>query len=391
MHEVLMPRIDVAMQSGKVLEWLKKEGDEVHKGEPVVRIEGEKTTFDVEAPSSGILKSIIAKAGLEVPVATILGVIGEPGEEVPAGYAAATVALVPEPIQAEGPVRLPSQRALVREVRASPAARALARKHGVDLSKVQGTGPDGRVQSDDVLRAVEQAKAPVPEKLGTVPRVKETIALKGIRKSVAERLTYSFHSTVPVLLTVDVNMDALQEARSRMDEAVSVTAFVVKAVAKALRENLILNSSFEEGKVKIYDDINISVAMNTSEGLTAPTIAGAEKLSLSEISEKIGLLRERSAAGSLTIDEVTGGTFTVTNLGAEGVGIFAPIINPPQAAILAVGQSTKRPVVEGDSVKIRTQATLSLIFDHRITDGVPAAQFLVHVKRLLEDTSSLIG
>lgn len=204
-------------------------------------------------------------------------------------------------------------------------------------------------------------------------------------------MTYSSRTAIPVMLTADVDFEALQETRDRIGSTVSVTAFIVKAAACALREHLILNSSLDEDKIKVYDDINVAVAINTPDGLLAPTIVGAESMSLASISQKITNLRERAVSSRLTIDELTGATFTVTNLGAEGIEIFAPIINPPQAAILAVGESAKKPVAVSDSVKIRSRATLSPIFDHRITDGVPAARFLTDIKRLLENPDSLLG
>lgn len=387
MHEIVLPRIDAAMQSGRIIEWLKKEGEKVVNGEPVVRVEGEKTTFEVEAPASGVLRSIFLKPGSEAPVGDVLAVIGEPEEEVPAHYTRAPSTLTSPPVQIAAQVAPQKEGPLPREVRASPAARALARKRGIDLAQVKGTGVDGRIQAEDVLKALGRQESPILERLGTTPRVTEIIPLHGIRKTVAERLSYSFHTTVPVLLTTEVDLETLQEGRKRIGSNVSVTAFIVKAAARALREHLILNSSLDENK--IYDDINVAVAIHTPEGLTAPTIVGPENTNLVAISEKIAGLRERAASGRLTIDEVTGDTFTVTNLGAEGIDIFAPIINPPQAAILAVGQLTRKPVVVGDSVTARSRATLSLIYDHRITDGVPAAQFLAHVKRLLENPDSL--
>lgn len=390
MHDIAMPRIDAAMQSGKIIEWLRKEGEKVVKGEQVVRVEGEKTTFEVEAPASGVLRSILLRAGSEALVGGVLGIIGEPEEEVPAHYAKASSSLTPPAVQIAGQVAPQKEEPLRREVRASPAARALARKHGIDPAQVKGTGVGGRIQAEDVLKVLGREESSTLERLGTTPRVKEIIPLQGIRKTVAERLSYSFHTTVPVLLTTEVDLETLQEGRKQIGSKVSVTAFVVKAAARALREHLILNSSLDENKIKIYDDINVAVAIHVPEGLTAPTIVGPENMSLTAISEKIADLRERAASGKLRIDEVTGGTFTVTNLGSEGIDIFAPIINPPQAAILAVGQLTRKPVIVGDSVAARSRATLSLIYDHRVTDGVPAAQFLAQVKWLLENPDSLM-
>jgi len=388
-NEIVMPRIDAAMQSGRILEWLRKENDAVVKGEPIVLVEGEKTTFEIEAPGSGILLKIIGQSGSDIPVGEIVGILGEAGEKIPDQIGVQIHPLQPSPSQeTSSPARQPELQS--REIRASPAARALARQHGIDLAEVIGTGPHGRVQTEDVLKVVERKKT-VPQMRAAVGlKVKETIPLEGIRKTVAERLAYSFRSTVPVMVTMEADMEALKEARDKTGETVSVTTFVVKAVALALRQHAILNSSLEDDSIKVYDDINIAVAIDTPRGLTAPVIFGPEKLSLAAISKRISDLREMAISGTLSIHELTGGTFTVTNLGSEGVELFAPIINPPQAAILAVGQTIRKPVALGESIKIRPRAILSLIFDHRIIDGVPAAKFLNNVRGLLENPRSLM-
>jgi len=378
-----MPRIDAAMQSGKVVEWLKEEDEKITKGEAVVRVEGEKTTFEIEAPASGFLRRILCKAGSEIPVGEVLGIIEELRAEV------LETPRVSEPSPAQEKLGRAPQRAS-HEVRASPAARALARQHGVDLTTITGTGRDGRIHTEDILRVLDRGTR-TSEKLGTILSVREVIPLEGIRKAVAERLGYSVHTTVPVMLTTEVDLQALEDMRDRISSTVSLTACVVKAAARALRDHLILNSSLDEGKISVYDDINVAVAIDTPSGLIAPTVIGPEKTSVATISEQIENLRQRAISGTLAIHELTGATFTVTNLGAEGIEIFAPIINPPQAAILAVGKAAKKPIVVDDLIEIRLVATLSLIFDHRITDGVPAARFLGLVRRLLEDPESLLG
>jgi pyruvate dehydrogenase E2 component (dihydrolipoamide acetyltransferase) len=386
MHEVVMPRMDVTMQSGKIVQWLKKKDQTVTKGEPIVVVEGEKTTFEIESPDSGVLKWILHEEGSDVTVGVTIALVGAQGEEVPDRYKAKpppdTQLIKAEPVAAD----TLTERMISQQVIASPAARSLARKHGIDLTQVKGTGRNGRIQAEDVLMAVESRSADGER---STLKVREVIQLKGIRKAVADRLLYSFHTTVPVLLTTEADFEALEETRKKTP-SVSVTAFVVKAVAKALREHLIMNSSIEKDQVTVYDDINVAVAINTPDGLVAPVIEGAENKHLGEVSESISHLKDAALSGRLAVHELTSGTFTVTNLGGEGVELFAPIINPPQAAILALGRSIKKPVAVGDSVCIRPRAVMSLIFDHRVTDGVPAAKFLAHVKRLLEDPQCLL-
>lgn len=384
MHEVIMPRIDVTMQSAKIVQWLKKVDESVSKGEALAVAEGEKTTFEIESQDSGVLRKIVREEGSDVAVGEIIALVGTPGEEVSNVYS------IPHPTQTvtnqeslHEPSRTEDQ--LSQEIIASPAARALARKHCIDLTGVKGTGRNGRIQTADVQKAIENLPTSTE---GTSTRIKETVTLTGIRKTVAERLSYSFHTTVPVLLTTEFDFEALEELRKKLTS--SVTAFVVKAVATALREHLTLNSVLSKDIITIYDDINVSVAINIPDGLVAPMIEHTEKKSVPEISKRISELRDEALAGKLTLRDLTGGTFTVTNLGGEGVELFAPIINPPQAAILALGRAVRKPVVVGESICIRNRAILSLIFDHRITDGVPAARFLAHVKRLLENPESLL-
>jgi len=387
MHEVVMPRMDVTMQSGKIVQWLKKKDQAVSKGEPIVVVEGEKTTFEIESPDSGVLRDILREEGSEVAVGEPIALVGTQGEKIPDRHGAKPMTDTQPTETKSYAVQSVTQRSISQEIIASPAARSLARKHGIDLAQVKGTGRNGRIQAADVMMIVE-GRSTVGGG-GRKPKVKEVFQLKGTRKAVADRLSYSFHTAVPVLLTAEVDFEVLEEARKN-NASVSVTAFVVKAVAKALREHLILNSSIDRDQVTVYDDINVALAINTTDGLVAPAIEGAEKKNLEEVTESITNLKNTAFSGKLTVHELTTGTFTVTNLGAEGVELFAPIINPPQTAILAIGRAIKKPVVVGDLICIRSRAVISLIFDHRVTDGVPAAQFLAHVKRLLENPQSML-
>jgi len=377
-----MPRMDVLMQSGKIIQWFKKEGENVKKGEPVVLIEAEKTTFEIEAQESGVIRAILIEQGSEALVGQTLALLGSSDEKIPDRYVRT---VMPVQTLADRKLFAQEQPSVWQQTRASPAARSLARQHNIDLAKLKGTGPGGRIQVGDAQKAVD-----LELRTGTPARIKERIPLTGIRKTVAERLSYSFHTVVPVILTTDVDFEALEEVRRKMGTNISITSFVVKCVASSLRQHLILNSSLEGNQIIVYDDINIAVAINTPNGLTAPAVFQAEKKNLLEITKDIADLREKAYSGKLTFQELTGGTFTVTNLGGEGIEIFVPIINPPQSAILAVGRATKKPVAIGDSVQIRSRVNLSLIFDHRVTDGVPAAQFLTHVKQLLENPSSFL-
>jgi pyruvate dehydrogenase E2 component (dihydrolipoamide acetyltransferase) len=395
MFTVAMPRLDPGMQSGKIIEWLKKEGDHVEKDVPIVRIEGEKTTFEVNSSGPGIIRKLLFEPGADVQVGQTIALVGEPNEPLPIEAEAHATS---EPIVLQGAVVVAPVISRVHEPSASPVARKMAREAGIDVSKIKGSGPGGRIVREDVQKAIELMKtrmAPVgvsPQQARPV-RVARMIKLAGKRKATAERLSYGFHTTVPVTITMEARMEAVLERRrqlqSRTGEDVSITAYVVKAAAKALEEHEIINSSLDGDELRVYGDINVAVAINTPDGLVAPIIPQTNRKSVSEISRGIRDLTERAMQNKLTVSDLTGGTFTVTNLGGYGVDLFAPVINPPQCAILGFGRTSERPVIIEKQVRVASVTTLSLVFDHRIADGVPAAQYLQQVKELLEDPEKL--
>ena len=380
-----MPRLDPGMQSGKIVEWLKKEGDTVQKGEPILVVEGEKTTFEVEAPESGPLTKIIADVGTDVQVAQPVAIIGSPG--TPPTAAAPT-------LSAEKDRTAPTVSgfgALSDRVVASPAARRLAQEYGVDLASVKGTGPGGRITREDILAAKNAGpRGQVAQIVSKAPQatVLKKVKLAGVRKVVAERLGYSARTGVPVTITVEADATKLMTMKEKQSH-VGFTAFGVKAAAKALRNHPEVNSTIENDEVTTYSDVNVAVAINTDQGLVAPVIRNADKLSLQEISSAIEELAHRAMENRLGIESLTGGTFTVTNLGAYDVESFAPVINPPQCAILGLGRIGYKPSAHGKDVVVRPSTLLTLVFDHRIIDGVPAAKFLRDIKRNLEEPEEL--
>ncbi len=389
MPEVVMPRLDPGMQSGKIVEWLKKEGDVVQKGEPILVVEGEKTTFEVEAPESGVLSKILASPGMDVEVSQPVAIIGEAStgpQSTPApqnvARAESPQSMVTAQVERAEPVR-------GERVIASPAARRLAQEHGVDIAKLKGTGPGGRISREDVLAAVEQvpSTARLPSKISQ-PTVLRKARLEGIRKVVAERLGFSARTAVPVTLTMEADATKLVEMKDK-ENHISFTSFAVKASSKALEANPVMNSTIEAEEITTYSDVNVAVAINTDQGLVAPVIQRANKKSLKEINAEIEQLSQKAKENRLTIEELTGGTFTITNLGAYDIESFAPVINPPQCAILGLGRIAYKPYVVGERVSARPSTLLTLVFDHRIVDGVPAAKFLRDVKSNLEDPHSL--
>jgi len=380
--KVVMPRLSLTMKEGTVAQWFKKEGEAVSKGESLVEVLSEKATVEVEAPASGILRKIFAEQGMDMPVNATLAIITAPDEQVTEADLETLEAEEEEEKEAvaEAPeVEAEVMSSVEERVIASPAAKRLAKEHGISLAQVKGTGPEGRIIEEDVQKFVEQTSQPML-------RVKEVIPLAGIKKTTAERVARSFRTAPHSTVIMEVNMT--NAAKLRSEKQTSYTELLVQAVAEALREHPLLNSTLtEDEKIKVYEDINIGVAVATEQGLVVPVIQNADKKALEEIASKLRELAEKAREGKLAKEDVTGGTFTITNLGMFGVDLFMPIINPPEAAILAVGKITDKPVVEGKEITIKPVMTLSLAYDHRIVDGAPAAQFLQEVKKILEGSS----
>ncbi len=373
--KVVMPRLSLTMKEGTVVQWFKKEGESVQKGEPLVEVLSEKVTYDVEAPESGILRRILVAEGSNVPIDQAIGMIAALDE--PITEAAVTAHFSPLEVERAPAVSEPKAVAVAQSeerVLASPAARRLARELGVDLGHVKGTGPEGRIVEDDVRRFAEQPSV--------LPRVKEVIPLVGIRKTTAERLSYSARTAPHSTITMEVNMT--NAVKIHEETAVSYTDLLIKAVATALRDHPFLNATLENEQIKVFEDINVGFAVATEQGLVVPVVHNADQKTVSEIAAKVKELVEKARQGKLSKEDLTGGTFTITNLGMYGVDVFIPIINPPETAILGVGRIAEKLTLVDNQVKIKPVMQLSLSYDHRIVDGAPAAQFLQKVKQVLE-------
>jgi pyruvate dehydrogenase E2 component (dihydrolipoamide acetyltransferase) len=359
--KVVMPKLSLTMKQGTVGKWYKREGDAVEKGEPIVELISEKATYDLEAPASGILRKILVEEGVDAPVNEVLAVITGLDEE----FAETEMSARVQETTVEAEAR----------VLASPAAKRLAREHGVNLSHVKGTGPEGRIAEEDVERFIKETG-------GILPKVREIIPLSGFRKTSAERLSTSFrtapHSTVA--MEVDVSKAVMLHERLR----VSYTAILAKAAAKALIEHPMINSSLDGDHIKVFEDANVGVAVATENGLVVPVIRNADKKSLQELDAAIEELTAKAKQAKLAMEDVSGGTFTITNLGMYGVDFFTPIINPPEAAILGVGAISEKPVAVRGIVEIKPLMMLSLSYDQRVVDGAPAAEFLRKVKEKIE-------
>jgi pyruvate dehydrogenase E2 component (dihydrolipoamide acetyltransferase) len=467
-----MPKLEMAQETATVIEWLKQEGEQVEKGEPLLTVETDKVTVEIESPASGILAGVRVAPQQVVPVTEIIAYILQPGEELPEELPQVTKAPAPPPPQAprtppvaatfvaqrlaaahgvdlstvagtgpggritktdvefvlseaEGTALAvpphPAAEPPPGRIRATPAARRVARERGVDLSAVTGSGPRGRVQAADAL-ALALTPAPSPE----VGRGENLIPLQGMRRTIAERMTASYQTTPHITFTVRVDMSGFEGTRARLNaraEAtgqprVSATALFVKAVAWALKHHPWLNSTLRQAQgghlrqrsgqalrdeeIHLLPEINVGVAValppsfppiggDEGGGLIVPVVHQADRKSVAEIGAEVNDLTTRAREGQLTPAEVAGGTFTVSNLGPFGIEQFTAIINPPQAAILAVGATRPEPVVDEEGeVVVRPVMRMTLSADHRVVDGATAARFLADLREALEAPTLLL-
>jgi pyruvate dehydrogenase E2 component (dihydrolipoamide acetyltransferase) len=387
--EVKLPRLGQGMESGTVVKWLKSEGEPVEKGEPLYELDTEKVTQEVEAEASGVLLKIAVPEG-EVPVGTTLAFIGEQGEAVSTPDGAEMVrepeAAAPDRVSNGRPAeRSPNLQSPAGRVKASPLARRIARERGVDIAAIEGTGPEGRIVAEDVegARAAPVTAAPVPS--GEVERVE----LTSLRRTIARRLTEAWQ--VPAFqLVVSADMTRANELLERLrdrdpDLHVTVTDLLVKACAAALVRHRDVNVQYAEDALLRLPHANVGIAVAAPKGLVVPVIPQAERRSLAEIAAARADLVGRAREGKLRREDLEDGTFTISNLGMFGVERFTAVLNPPQAAIIAVGATEERPVARDGEVVVRPLVTLTTTFDHRAVDGAPAAEFLQTVKELLEE------
>jgi pyruvate dehydrogenase E2 component (dihydrolipoamide acetyltransferase) len=389
---VIMPALGVAQQTGKLLKWLKTEGQSVTRGEPLMEIETDKATLEIEAPGSGVLAHVTASPGDEIPVGNRIAVILAPGEVL---SPAAPHAPRKDDAQGEGGAATPKPSPLLQpaapilsshgRLLASPAAKRLAREKGISLAGIKGSGPEGSVLARDILLAApEQPPASTAE---------DVVPLTSMRRIVGERMVQSKQSAPHFYLSVDVDMGAVQKLRvdctEQGDSAIpSINDFILYACAGALKVYPSVNASFAEQGIKQHPYINLGVAVALEEGLVVPVIRHADRLSLSELAAESRKLIDKAQRKKLFPLDYEGGTFTVSNLGMLGVDSFTAIINPPQCAILAIGRVAPRVVAEEGMFAIKSLMTATLSADHRVIDGAIAARFLREIKSRLESGSS---
>ena len=437
--EVVLPMLGITVERGKIVEWLKKEGDPVEKGETIFIVEVEKATTEVESPAAGILAKIIIEEGIEVPVLTVVGVITAPGEELPDDYAAPAVDKAP--VEVEKPVTVdevsgptspePAATTPKGGVRAIPAARNLARTRGIPLESIKGTGPDGvvllrvvesatvsgrpatkvstlgrrlaeksdislhevqgtgirgRIMRRDVEEAIEEAAAPA---LGKI------LPMSSMRKVISRRMSESAFTAPHIYFFTDVEMDPLLKFRKEIlpdFEKVfglrpSVNDLLIKAVAMNILDFPILNAVIKGDEIHILPEVNVCLAVALPDGLIVPAIADADKAGLVDIVRQRKDIVERALAGKLKVDEMERGTFTISSLAQRDITHFTAILNPPQSGILSVGKTRDNLALENGEVRVKKVTTLGLGVDHRIIDGAVAADFLESLKFKLERPS----
>lgn len=431
---ITMPKLGLTMTEGLVVRWLKNEGDQVTPGEALVEVSTDKISNEVEAEVGGVLKKILVEEGQTVPVSAELAIIAAENEEI---SLSATEEKVPEKNEVPLP-EVDKQEKIAGEgakegkdgfIKASPAAKKYARDKGIDLSLVTGTGPQGRIVERDVINFANTAQrkvktSPLAEKVAKDLQVdltsiakearimkedvltsakktnispEERVVPTTIRRVIAERMTESWHVAPMVTLHLETDVTELKILRNNLQKEssskgvkISYNDILIKICGKALMEFPMANASYDGKEYILHADANIGLAISLDGGLIVPNVKDVQNKSILEISRETNSLIAKARDNKLGTEEITGGTFTISNLGMFGINYFTPIINQPEAAILGVNAIVERPVVIEGEVKVRPLMNLSLTFDHRILDGADAAKFLSRIKELIENPALLL-
>lgn len=415
---VQMPQLSDTMTEGTLIRWLVKVGDKVDVGDPLAEVETDKATMEMVAFDEGTIGAIYMDEGTKSPVGETLAVIIEEGEDVPHKPAASDQASSsdddseskeindaeePEPIETETNELSSTDNSEGKRIKASPLAKKIAKSKGVDLNKIKGSGPGGRIVKKDIVTAGSMSTQPAPSTQAAKPKQKLTeedqrIALSGMRSIIAQRLLESKTQIPHFYLNVEINAQPLMDFRKQANSAAgehdnkfTVNDFILKAVANAAASVPQVNASFDVDSIVQFGSVNLSVAIAVDDGLVTPVISGANKKSLLEISLAVKDLAERARSKKLSPDEFSGGTITVSNLGAYGVDNFDAIINPPQAAILSIGSIKNTPVVsdEGNIVPGLIM-NVGMSCDHRVIDGAVGAEYLAELKKRIENPASML-
>ena len=385
--EIIMPKLGQTVEESIVGKWMKNEGDNVEKGDVLLEVTTDKATLEVESFAKGVLRKIIHKEGDVVPVLAIIGYTASgmdeklpenSSEQLHEEEKKEEETSVAEPVsEVQNKSNMEDKR-----IKISPLAKRLAKEKGVDITKINGTGPGGRIVKEDVLVF---GGAAVGEKIAA-----KTIQLKGMRKVIAERLQESFQTIPHFYLSTEIDMTECVKIRSEKLPKPAFNDIIIKASALAISENPEINSSFKGDSIEIIGDINIGLAVAVDDGLIVPVIRNADKLAISDISKNRAELVKKARDGKLLPSDYEGGTFTISNLGMFEIDNFSAIVNPPQSAILAIGRIKQKPVIIDGNIGIRSMMQVTASFDHRCIDGALGAKFLQKVKRYLENPKDIL-
>ena len=391
--EVKLSSLGVSITEGTIVRWLKKEGERVEKGEILAEVETEKVNFEIVAPESGILLKILYGEKTVAKVDSTVALIGDYGEDISA-YLERVTEEGKEP--GERAVQVGRrERAVGREVKAFPAAKILAKQHGIEIGEVPGTGPQGRVTKEDVEKYIAQKQ---PRQEERIPELEELLPLVGIRKTIADAMSNSVRTAAHVTTVAEVDMSELVKLRSEIgpqwkQEGINLTyvPFVIRAAVKGIGQFPTINSQIFRDTIVIKKYVNFGVVVAIKEGLITPVIKRVDSKGLKQISQELEEISIRARDRKLSLEDLRGGTITLSNPGVFGAVIATPIIYQPQNAILWMGRIAKMPVVRDDAIVIRSMMYLCVSYDHRAIDGSIAAQFLQRVRRLLEDPRQLLN
>ncbi len=404
--EIAIPKLGLTMEEATLVCWKFAPGAAVRKEQIVLVLETDKVTFEMPSPGDGLLHPVAA-AGGKVEVSEVVGYLaadaaelGKLAAERPAaetGAAAAPAAAVATAAPA-APAPTPGAPAAGGRITASPVAKAMAKAHGLDLARVAGSGPGGRVVRADVLAALERGVAPpaasAPPPAGELLSVAQELPIAGVRKVIFKNMHLSLATQAQLTLHTEACAAAVMRLRSRMNAEsaakVSYNAVLVKAIAQALRRHPLVNASVEGEVVRVWRQVHVGVAMDLGRGLVVPKVRDADRKTIREISAELDRLVEAARAGTIALDDLAMGTFTLTNLGAWDIDDFTPIVNHPESAILGVGRIVEKPVARDGQVAVEPRVALSLSFDHRIIDGAPGAAFLKTIKDYVEEPGLML-
>ena len=385
---IVMPQLSSTMEKGTIVQWLKQVGDEVSEGEAIMEITTDKVDIEVESPDSGVLLKYLVEIGDEVPIKEPIAILGEAGEDV--GDVSAIPESAPrEDAEKETVAAAEKPAPSGGKIFASPRARRLAKESGINLADVKGTGPRGRIVSQDVRKYVKTGKPPVAKaKPALAPG--QVVKQTSIQRTVAERMTMSYQTAPHIEILMDVNcenMIALRNLLKAQGAKISYNDILAKYTAVVLREFPMFNAMLEDDGIHLLDDVNIGIAAAVGDELVVPVVKNVDKKDIKEVAADSARVIAAAREKKLALDDITGGTLTITNLGMFGVRSFKAIINPPQVAILAVGMIEPRAVVVPGQIIAQQMMTLNLSIDHRVVNGAQGGEFLARLKELLEVAS----